>query len=585
MKIIKIFLILLTITPEYLQKCGKGCLSCKKDTCLFCNNLRLYSLNSLKTSCEPNNIPNCRIFKDNICLECSENYYNKLTDQNKVECVQGITIENCQKMKGYYLCERCKKGFEIVEEGKKCRVLNNVIQNCLSHYYRQNEVLCELCDNGFVISADQKSCGVYKSDANCLISSNFYCGACDAGFEIKRDFLNSFENFEIDGSFVNDVLSVREEPYRQTSLIRCSNTVSHCLLFEEIEIEESGENEDKKLEAVCKRCENQYYVHQVDNKTVCLKSEEIINCDIYSENKICQFCRSGFYLKDNECLNVKNENLIQYCLYYKNEEECLQCKSEFKLVDKDTHEELKLKMTLINTAIDTSKSEKETPKNPKETPALTNQLEKILTPNIIDFIHLHTQQENTERDLLEKDYLKKSLKIHLKTLNPLKVPQCIRNTIPNCSQYKKGDCQNCSENYYLLNSQCIELKKPEIVENCAHYSPEKICVKCKNGYLNYNNLCFRMNPIHNCRVKVFQSQGRCLLCKKGYYFDKANLKCVEFSNMSKSNCLVFSDFESRNCLLCDSEYFMNGEEVCVYEQEIPYVRTRVLNISKALKLV
>ena len=586
MKTFKIIITTLLILHK-LQTCGKGCLSCSNNKCKYCNNLRQYSSNSEKTKCIHNNIPNCQIFKDNICIECSEGYYNKLTTTNEIECSQGLVIDNCQKMKGSSLCDRCKKGYKITDDGNKCIILKNIISNCLKHYEKNNDVLCELCVNNYLLSEDQKTCDIYKTDSNCLISSNFYCGECQTGYEIKSNLLNSFEDFELNGSFINDILSVNEEPYRQTSLIKCKNTIDHCLLYDEIKLEEEEENEKNKLITICKRCENGFFVHYENKiKTICNESTEIENCDVYSENEVCEFCKSGFYLENNHCLKVENKNLIQYCLYYENGTECKQCLNQFKLVDEEIHEELKLKMNLINKAIDSSKEDiKKVEDKENYEKNLDNKLEKIISPNIIDFIHLHTQQENTVRELLEKDYLKKSVKIHLKTLNTLKVPQCVLNTIANCLEFLNGDCIKCEKNFYLIDLQCRKLDEIDIIPNCVDYSPEKICKKCKNGYINYNNLCFRMNPIHNCKKKVFNKNGKCLLCKKGYYYDVLNSKCVEFTNMINDNCLIFSDIISKNCLMCDPEYFMNSKEKCEYEQEIPDVKTRVLNVNKDFKLI
>lgn len=63
--------------------------------------------------------------------------------------------------------------------------------------------------------------------------------------------------------------------------------------------------------------------------------------------------------------------------------------------------------------------------------------------------------------------------------------------------------------------------------NCKVYQEENICAQCENGFILYNNKCFRMNPIYNCDKKVFSSKGKCLLCKAGYYFDSNQDKCVE----------------------------------------------------------
>ena len=167
----------------------------------------------------------------------------------------------------------------------------------------------------------------------------------------------------------------------------------------------------------------------------------------------------------------------------------------------------------------------------------------------------------------------------------------------NCLKCSEGDklCQICEDDYFP-----DEIGGCSYTDNCQISKYGK-CIKCKNNYIligleNYEqtgiNICKSLNTedLQNCE-SINRETGICYFCKKGFYLNSGDKKCINIENCYESsygicnkcnngyyldkvdnNCKqqngIFSFCKESNngeqCSLCETGYFLTEKGSCSY---------------------
>ena len=212
---------------------------------------------------------NCEISYKGICLQCKDNYI--LNEQiNICKPLNSEEFRNCEIIKTLDgTCEKCKEGFYLTSEDKKC----TKTENCKESLFDT----CTKCDVGYYLNKKEEKCFPQKDDL-------LHC----------KEVINGEECYICDDNYFFD-----EEN-------KCVDT-NYC--------KRSGEFHQ------CENCTSGYFLSESDNS--CTNTE---NC--YSGIKsigICEECKSGFYIdfEDGQCKSNQEENDFQYCKSSKGE--CNEC--------------------------------------------------------------------------------------------------------------------------------------------------------------------------------------------------------------------------------------------------------------------
>ena len=160
---------------------------------------------------------------------------------------------------------------------------------------------------------------------------------------------------------------------------------------------------------------------------------------------------------------------------------------------------------------------------------------------------------------------------------------------PNCRKFNDSSnvCLECSQNYFLSNSTCIQVDplcksfnnvsgactscyigyklsdgkcSPSPVDstttNCNQFDFVKgVCVKCNDGsYFDANGVCVSYND-DNCKV-VATDRKTCQECYNGYTFDATLAKCV----VNQLNCATW---KNGLCATCPQGFYLSSDFSCI----------------------
>lgn len=127
------------------------------------------------------------------------------------------------------------------------------------------------------------------------------------------------------------------------------------------------------------------------------------------------------------------------------------------------------------------------------------------------------------------------------------IPFCMRaSSLTNCTLCEKGFTLRIEEGVQVCHSN---------VQNCQLYGNNGMCVKCKSGYLPFNemftecNWCLGGVCVQNC-LYVSPTDGNCTECIPGYYVTNTGVCATALPG-----CLVTTP--SGVCVLCHDLYAPN----------------------------
>ena len=171
----------------------------------------------------------------------------------------------------------------------------------------------------------------------------------------------------------------------------------------------------------------------------------------------------------------------------------------------------------------------------------------------------------------------------------------VTNPIPNCSNHYRGNCVECESDYHLINNICKPLLDQNRVMFCNAYNHDQKCVKCTTGFVLVSGNCLKFKAVVNCRNQVYYPNGKCLICKHGFYFDEEEKKCISreqkyfkqkkleeeaiaANNSNEAvvdetgsedisfdrNCLLVRNNADKNCFMCRPGYYMDKKGNCLF---------------------
>lgn len=142
----------------------------------------------------------------------------------------------------------------------------------------------------------------------------------------KKD--NNVAKNNIIGSGIKDVVknkssgvSLEKEINSESEDRLTSNNTSEEELHDEINI------------VTCGRCARGYYLHQVAPlQFECFEAQQIPHCEEYRDRTTCLLCDKNFFLVQNRCEPIAQNNFVQNCRYYTDNQECMVCEGDFALL-------------------------------------------------------------------------------------------------------------------------------------------------------------------------------------------------------------------------------------------------------------
>ena len=134
-----------------------------------------------------------------------------------------------------------------------------------------------------------------------------------------------------------------------------------------------------------------------------------------------------------------------------------------------------------------------------------------------------------------------------------------------CEISYMGECLKCSEDFVLIgkenNFQLCKSLSMDIYNNCQEINYETgYCKECKKGYY-LNSGDFKCIKTENCKESIYDN---CILCNKGYYFNKKENKCKIKSDEEFTFCKETLD--DKKCDTCDDGYFFDENGMCIKTQ-------------------
>lgn len=245
---------------------------------------------------------------NNICTKCSDGYFLS-KDRN------GCTSEkNCEKG-GADFCAECISGFFLDLKTKKCISYNE--KNEFNFCKEVNENICTQCQKYYFLDMEHK-CTITD---NCEKSEDSKCIRCYKGYFLGKD--NKCTNIE------NCIYSNHGE---------CTECIEG-FYYDKISHECKFWNNNKNLKnckstylddsTKCSACKDNYYLNRKEK--LCksnLKKGKFYKCQISNDRgDACSFCVKDYFLgrNDQKC------SLIYGCLASKDENNCIECDTDFCL--------------------------------------------------------------------------------------------------------------------------------------------------------------------------------------------------------------------------------------------------------------
>ena len=464
----------------------------------------------------------CKISYKGECIECKQNYL--LVGQKfGLKFCKSITSEdflNCEEIGNETgLCIKCKEGFFLNREDKKCTKVENckdsIFWNCIS------------CINGYYLDIRENIC---KKQENKLL----YCKQTLDG-----------ENCEI----------CQDETYfDENGNCTFSNYCS------------------ESINGQCKKCINGYYL---SNNSYCSDTDNCNYAD--SDNGICFSCHDNFYLdtKDYKCKSNKgDDNKFQFCRKVQNDR-CVNCEIPYNL-DED------YKCSTTPNCVK-SKNGKCILCSENYYLGLDNYCSNIKHCIYSKFTHCVECEDNYYYNILNEQCLESVDKFYgCKISNEdgyfcgeCKKNYYLRRNDSLCFQnsnndiyykcaftdFKGENCIKCIEGYYLGG----EDHKCSLIENCAISENENKCIKCNNGYCfdTKNGICINNEKIVDINKKFYFSciktnkEGNaCEECIGGFKLNEEGYcinfeDCEEIKNGVCEKCMKFDDKSE----FCSNEVF------------------------------
>ena len=428
-----------------------------------------------------NNCEECQKMEDNtiICTKCEDDY--RLSNNM---CYK--SVENCLEYDTDEKCSKCKIGFAFKEDNRE--ICENRMY--LEEYYsKDNDISyykCDDTDNGGI-----SNCNTCQFDYD---SNKVICNKCSYDFVLKDS--------ETDRCYQNSDFQGNNQYYYedQNHVKTCSKSITHCKRCEK-------SNDDLN----CIQCETNYFVFN-DIKSHCEKITSITNIDEYYK------VDDIYYL----CLKYNN---IENCQKCEDEDSCNLCNNEFTFIDDEKlicKNITELGRHYIIDGTDSTIYRK-----------CDTFIDKCDTCLAETFCSSCISGYGLFYD--KKSCIEISEKKHYKDEDELYYP--CNTEVENCEICSgKNKCLKCEENYVKLNSNqenCNLLSSLNLEEYYIDPNDDNNYIKCSN----YVNNCYSCN----------YPEG-CVSCKEGFIMLNENKKsCHEKSKTDLTGYFTNDEMTYYSC--------------------------------------
>ena len=293
-----------------------NCIKIEKD--LNCKNIEFINKEGFlaSLSCIKCKEKNQRILKYEEINKNLDFKYNSI-------CLENELVENCkdfiitQEFNEIDIkCENCKENFFF--NFSKCEERKNLDKNCFHLNPKKDQ--CLKCKDEFFLNdnfiCENNPFGI----ENCLIYKNIdFCLKCKKKMFLKnnRCFFIEKKNEILNCEFYKDELTCKfcKKDFFLENNICLKSTITNCLIYENI--------------SSCKKCKEEYYIKE--KNCVKIKKENCIKIDYKNLNHPCIQCEKNYYYDslNKKCKILKNQ--IENCHIQENEKICSICKTEFIL--------------------------------------------------------------------------------------------------------------------------------------------------------------------------------------------------------------------------------------------------------------
>ena len=544
------------------------------------------------------------------CKSCIENYtlYGKrcFSDESIGEqtCINsnGITkncseeMENCIYCKGCNICTQCIGSNVVIYENDYSFPCRN-IESLKNEYYLNktrniyypcyyalnnckqcsNENICLSCLNGYVLLFDENYIGKCvieddidkkkylpfpDSDEKKYYPCSFYFPECDSCINI-----NKCEKCKNEYGFINwdksKCVKIKDnneicEIDNGKNYVSCSGNILYCksstnnICNECIEDFTIFNNNNKECSEIKYEYNNSKKYYTPDNGIHYYSCDILINnCDECSSNKICNECKAGYVVVDDEkCEDINTLNTTLYITddgnhYYtcsKQINNCLTCQG------KNICSKCQENYTILNRNYDKCIESKDFENNDKY----------YSMDNGTSYYSCYNLMKNCNRCSNEKtciecfdnyftinDELSKCININdIDNENCEKENNkhynCYFNQIENCKSYyniKKENCSECEDGYSIISNDYTKCKLENDYKNNKSYYTN-------NGGKNY----YKCNEkIDNCK-ECLKNGNQCTKCENNYYFINGNNnECINENTLEEYSYYKINDLEYYKC--------------------------------------
>lgn len=189
--------------------------------------------------------------------------------------------------------------------------------------------------------------------------------------------------------------------------------------------------------------------------------------------------------------------------------------------------------------------------------------------------------------------------------------ECVK--YKNCLHSENYSCKECDDGFYfyVLANSCVKEEDDDNIKNCKITTSgykKKECAECKNNYylsyninINFSNCYSNKNkgPFYKCKFSnendtecsecindfylssedhfcsltenwTITENNKCVQCNENYCLDVENEKCIKnnlymFDNDKEKNfykCLR-TNKDGNKCEICESDYSLNENGICI----------------------
>ena len=126
---------------------------------------------------------------------------------------------------------------------------------------------------------------------------------------------------------------------------------------------------------------------------------------------------------------------------------------------------------------------------------------------------------------------------------------CKKITLNNCLTISTtGNCLVCEEGFYVDKTtlKCAELDRENLIENCAAYASQELCIACDSTHYIKEGKCTALEKqLADCKLADSAEPSKCLECSEGFILHLDSKGCLEATKAE--HCAAYSTLNCSQC--------------------------------------